>query len=44
MSNRNQSYNSEPETFVSIGQAANRVVEKCADQIQKRKSENKGAK
>jgi hypothetical protein len=44
MSNRNQSYNSELDTFASIGQAANKVVENCADQMQKRKSENKGAK
>lgn len=44
MSNRNKSYNSEPDTFVSIGQAANKVVDKCAVEMQKRKLENKGVK
>jgi hypothetical protein len=44
MSNRKQSYNSELDTFVSIGQAANKVVSNCADEMQKRKAEKKGDK
>ena len=44
MSNRNQPYNSELDTFTSIGQAAQKVVENCANEMQKRKAKNKGAK